>query len=468
MAAPSGIPARVRSHHLFPRSDDVRRLWALALPVVVVQLGMMLMGVVTTIMVGHVSAADLAAAALGNLCFVWLALLGWGTLMGLDPIVAQAHGAQDREGVALGVQRGLVLAVGVSVATALLFVPARPALVLLRQPAEVVPLAARYIEVSIPGIFPFFVFLVLRQSLQAMGRMRAIVIVILGANVLNAALGWVLIFGRLGSPALGAVGAGLAATGSRFALALGLLALAWRELRPLLLPPRREALDRAALGRMLQLGVPIGLQMQLEYGIFALVALLMGRLGTVPMAAHQIALTIASVTFMVPQGIGGAAAVLVGQAVGAGDASRARRAAAASLAAGAAFMLLAGLVLVALPGPLARLFSVEAPVVAVAVLLLPIAGVFQLFDGIQVVSIGILRGVGDTRAPVVLNVLGFWLIGLPASLWFGFGLRAGAAGLWWGLVVGLVVVALSLLTRVRGRMRRSLARVVVNGTPAPV
>ena len=302
-------------------------------------------------MVGHVSAADLAAAALGNLCFVWLALLGWGTLMGLDPIVAQAHGAEDREGVARGVQRGLVLAAGLSVLTALLFLPVRPALVLLRQPADVVPLAARYIEVSIPGIFPFFVFLVLRQSLQAMGRMRAIVLTILGANALNAALGWALVFGRLGSPALGAVGAGLAATVSRFALALGLFALAWRDLRPLLLPLRREALDRAALARMLQLGVPIGLQMQLEYGIFALVALLMGRLGTVPMAAHQIALTIASVTFMVPQGIGGAAAVLVGQAVGAGDGSRARRAAAASLGAGAGFMLLAGLALVACPGP---------------------------------------------------------------------------------------------------------------------
>jgi MATE family multidrug resistance protein len=468
MAAPSGIPARVRSHHLFPTSDDVRRLWALSLPVVVVQLGMMLMGVVTTVMVGHVSATDLAAAALGNLCFVWLVMLGWGTLMSLDPIVAQAHGADDCEGVARGVQRGLVLAAGLSVLTALLFLPVRSVLVLLRQPADVVPLAAHYIEVSIPGILPFFVFLVLRQSLQAMGRMRAIVVTILGANVLNAALGWALVFGHLGSPALGVVGAGLAATVSRFALALGLLALAWRELRPLLSPPRREALDRAALVRMVQLGVPIGLQMQLEYGIFALVALLMGRLGTVPMAAHQIALTIASVTFMVPQGIGGAAAVLVGQAVGAGDGSRARRAAAASLGAGAAFMLLCGLALMTLPGPMARLFSAEAPVLAVATLLLPIAGVFQVFDGIQVVSIGILRGVGDTRAPVLLNVLAFWLIGLPASLWFGFGLGGGAAGLWWGLVVGLVLVAGALLARVRQRLRRSLARNVVEGIPAPV
>jgi MATE family multidrug resistance protein len=160
--------------------------------------------------------------------------------------------------------------------------------------------------------------------------------------------------------------------------------------------------------------------------------------------------------------------VLVGQAVGAGDGSRARRAAAASLCAGAGFMLIAGLALVALPEPLARLFSAETAVVAVAATLLPIAGVFQVFDGIQVVSIGVLRGVGDTRAPVLLNVLAFWLIGLPASLWFGFGLGGGAAGLWWGLVVGLVVVALALLARVGQQLGRPLARNVVEGTPAPV
>jgi MATE family multidrug resistance protein len=206
--------------------------------------------------------------------------------------------------------------------------------------------------------------------------------------------------------------------------------------------------------------------MQLEYGTFAVVALLMGRLGTVPMGAHQIAMTIASVTFMVPQGIGGAAAVLVGQAVGAGDGSRARRAAIASLGAGALFMLLSGLALMIWPGPLARLFSDEAPVVALSALLLPIAGVFQVFDGIQVVAIGVLRGVGDTRAPVAVNVLGFWLVGLPASLWFGFGLRGGAAGLWWGLVVGLVIVAVCLLVRVRVRMWRSLDRIVLDGVTA--
>jgi MATE family multidrug resistance protein len=463
MVAATSLLARLRAHHLFPQRDDLDRLWALAVPVVVVQLGMMLLGVVPVVMVGHVSAAQLAAAALGNLYFAWLGLLAWGTLMSLDPLVAQAHGAGDREGVARAVQRGVVLAAGLTAVTVPFFLPARPVLEWLGQPADVVPAAARYVLVSAPGLLPFLCFLVLRQSLQAMGRMRAIVLAILAANLLNVAAGWVFVFGKLGCPPLGAVGAALAVTTSRSALALVLLALAWREVRPLLAPWRPGAFDRAALGGMLRLGLPIGLQMQLEYGVFAVVALLMGRLGTVPMAAHQIALTIASVTFMVPLGIGGAAAVLVGQAVGAGDASRARRAAVAAHALGAGFMLLAAVALVALPGPLARLFTREVPVVAVTVLLLPIAGVFQVFDGLQVVAIGVLRGVGDTRAPVVLNVLGFWLLGLPVSVWLGFGFGAGAPGLWWGLVVGLVAVALSLLARVRSRMRRALVRVRVDG-----
>jgi len=458
MTASPGIQGHPEAPRLVPTRDDLRRLLNLAVPVVVVQLGMMLMGVVTTVMVGHVSAADLAAAALGNLYFVALVLLGWGTLMALDPVVAQAVGAGDRLAVALGIQRGMILAVAFSVLTALCFLPARTVLEFLGQPADVVPLAARYVAVSIPGILPFLVFIVLRQSLQAMGRMRPIVLTILGANLVNAALGWVLIFGHLGCPRLGAVGAGLAATVARWGMALGLLALAWRTLRPIVLPLRRESFDRGALGRMLWLGLPIGIQQQLEYGVFAVVGLLMGRIGTVPMAAHAVALTVASVTFMVPQGIGAVATVLVGQAVGEGAGGRARRAAAGALGSGAAFMLLSGLALILLPGPLARLFSAEAPVIRLAMLLLPIAGVFQVFDGIQVVSLGVLRGVADTHTPVAVNLLGFWVIGLPLSGWLGFGLGAGPAGLWWGLVVGLGVVAVVLLARVRVKLGRPLAR----------
>ena len=468
MAAPDTHALASGWSRSLPTREDFDRLVAVAVPIVTVQLGMMMMGVVDTIMVGHVNATALAAAALGNLYVFGLLVFGMGTLMALDPIVAQAVGARDDEAVARGIQRGLLLAALLAVPTSLLFLPAHAVLGLLGQPADVVPLTARYVAVSIPGVLPFLAFVVLRQSLQAMGRMRPIVVTIVLANLLNAVLGWVFIFGKLGSPAMGAVGAGLAATFGRWGMALGLLAIAWRELRPRLVPLRRESIALAPLGRMLRIGVPIGIQIQLEIGVFAVIALLMGRLGTVPMAAHQVAINIASLTFMVPLGVGGAASVLVGHAVGAGDAPRARRSAVAALGAGGAFMLLSGVGLFAVPGLLARVYSSDLGVVALALQLIPIAGVFQVFDGLQVVSVGVLRGVGDTRAPMVVNVLGFWLIGLPVSLWLGFGVGAGAVGLWWGLVAGLAAVAAFLVLRVRARLGQALRRVAIEEQAAGI
>ncbi len=443
-------------------AGDLRKLVTLAIPMVVVQVGLMFMGVVDTVLVGHVSAADLAATALGSLYVFGLLACGFGTLMALDPVVAQAVGAHDHAAVARGVQRGLVLAVAITIPTTLLFLPAEFLFRVLGQPADVVPRAAAFARASMPGVLPFLAFVVLRQSLQAMGHMRPIVILIVLANLVNGLLCWGFVFGHFGDQWRGAVGAGIATTCARFVLAAGLLAFAWRDLRPSLIPWRRESLDLKPLARMVRIGFPIGVQFQLEFGVFAVVALFMGRLGTIPMAAHQVAINIASLTFMVPLGVSSAAAVLVGRAVGAGDAAGARRAALAALVTGASFMALSGIMLGTLARPFARIYSSDAGVVALAATLIPIAGVFQVFDGLQVVSIGVLRGVGDTRAPMIVNVLGFWLLGFPASLALGFWAGGGAVGLWWGLVVGLAAVAVFLVLRVRTRLSRSLARLVID------
>jgi MATE family multidrug resistance protein len=213
---------------------------------------------------------------------------------------------------------------------------------------------------------------------------------------------------------------------------------------------------------MLRIGVPIGVQHQLEFGAFGAIGLLMGLIGAREMAGHQIALNLASLTFMVPLGVSAAAAVQVGHAVGAGDAPRARRAAGAALALGTGFMLASAVTFLGFADELSSLYTRDAGVVAVAAALLPIAGIFQLFDGWQVVSIGVLRGVGDTRAPMILNVLGFWVLGVPASAWLGLGLGVGPRGLWWGLVLGLGAVSLFLLARVRRRLGGELARVEVD------
>jgi MATE family multidrug resistance protein len=191
----------------------------------------------------------------------------------------------------------------------------------------------------------------------------------------------------------------------------------------------------------------------------------MGVLGTTQMAAHQIAINLASFTFMVPLGVSTATAVLVGHAIGAGDEDQARRSAIAGIFVGAAFMCASAIVFRFFPGALARLYTGNAEVVLLAAMLIPIAGVFQVFDGIQAVAAGVLRGIGDTHAPAIINVVGFWLIGLPVSWVLAFRLGGGAVGLWWGIVVGLAAVALILLGRVRVRLGRTMHRVIIDEVP---
>jgi len=434
----------------------------LAVPVVIVQVGMMAMGVVDTVMVGHISALALAAVALGNLYFFTLAVFAMGTLMVLDPVVAQAVGAGDRLAVARAVQRGIIIAAVLTVPAVLLLTSAGPLFTFARQPAEVIPMAAAYAIRTAPGTLPFLLFVVFRQTLQSMGRTAPIVGAIIGANLVNGLLNWAFIFGHFGFEAMGVVGSAWATTLSRVLLVLWLWAASRRDLNPLLTPIRPEIWQLQPLVRMFRLGIPIGAQHVLEFGAFALVALMMGWMGTQAMAGHQVAINLAALTFMVPLGVGDAASVLVGQAVGRGDTEGARGAARAAFACGVAFMTVTGAIFLSLPEPLARLYSRDLGVIVVAASLIPIAGVFQIFDGIQVVASGVLRGLGDTRAPMVANLVGYWLVGIPVSVYLGFVARLGPAGLWWGLVLGLGLVGTSLLLRVRARLARRQIRVVID------
>lgn len=433
----------------------------LAMPVVLAQIGLMFMGVVDTVMVGHVSASVLAAVALGNLYFFNVTILGNGTLMALDPIIAQAVGANDMESASRALQRGLLIALGLTLLTALLLLPARVVLVLTRQQPEIIPDTTAYIWISIPGVLPFLVFVVFRQTLQALHRVAPIVWTIVGANLSNAGLNWVFVYGHLGSPALGAAGSAIATLVSRWLMAIALPILAWPTLRPHLATLRREAMELAPIVRVLRLGVPIGLQMLLESGAFGAIGLMMGMLGTIEMAGHQIAITLAALTFMVPLGVGAAAAVRVGRAVGARDRDRAKLAARAAYLCGLGFMSLTALTFLLAPQLLASIFTDDRGVIAIAGLLIPVAGVFQIFDGAQAVGAGVLRGLGDTRAPLIGMIAGYWVIGLPVSLLLGFHTPLRAAGLWWGFVASLSVVALFLALRIRVLFRRELRRIAI-------
>jgi multidrug resistance protein, MATE family len=445
-----------------PTSADFRGLLRLAGPLVLIQIGTMLMGVVDTIMVGRVSPQALASVALGNMYFFAISIFGMGVLFAVDPIIAQALGARDDLAVRRGLQRGLVLSLALTVPITLVLLTAGPVLALVNQPAEVIPDAAGYVYLNAISLWPFYVFLVLRQTLQAHHRLLPIAITVVVANLVNVVLNYMWIYGNFGFPAMGVLGSAWATVTSRWLMAIMVLALGWRTLRPHLRSVAPNLLDIQPLVRMLKLGLPIGAQMMLEGGAFNVMALLMGWLGVAQVAAHQIALNLASLAFMVPLGVSSAAAVIVGHAVGRGDPGGVRRSTIASLGVGAAFMLCTGALFITMPQLLAGLYTRDAVVLGMAALLLPLAGLFQVFDGLQVVAIGLLRGLGDTRMPMVINVIGFWCVGIPVSLWLGFGLDYGAVGLWWGLVVGLVIVAAFLIARVRQREKHGLARIIID------
>ncbi|HTE06597.1 MAG TPA: MATE family efflux transporter [Planctomycetota bacterium] len=437
----------------------------LAGPVVVVQVGLFAMGLVDSVIVGHVehdAATQLAGVALGSLYSWGVLALGMGTLMALDPLVAQAAGARDVDAIGRAVQRGAVLALLLTLPAALALLLARPVLSLLHQPPAVVAIAAAYARWAIPGVPAFFAFVVLRQTLQALHRLRPIVIVIVIANVANALLDWGFVHGRFGLPVLGAVGTSLATTLCRWMMCGMLLAMAWSLVGQHLRPFRREAADRAALLRMLRIGLPIGLMIVSEILAFGTLTVFMGQMGATQMAGHHVALNLAALAYMVPLGISAAASVRVGHAIGRGDAAGTRRAATVSLCAGAGVMCVSALLFVLMPTQLARIFTADAGVLAMAATLLPIASMFQVFDGVQIVAGGVLRGSGDTRTPMIVYMVGYWVFGLPLALWLAFPRGMGPAGLWWGLVAALALVALVLLARVRSRLARPLQRVSVD------
>ncbi|MBK8979006.1 MAG: MATE family efflux transporter [Planctomycetes bacterium] len=435
-------------------NSELRATLRLATPIVVAQLGQMGLGAVDVLMVGNYSDDALAGIAMGHVLFWSLAGFGYRVVTGIDPLAARSVGAGDRDGLRRACQGGLAIAVLLTIPLTLIGACARPILGALGQPAAVREAAGAYVLWSLPGLLPFLVFCALRQTLQAMARPRPVMVVLLAANVLNAIANYALIYGRLGMPELGLIGSAIASTIARVFLATALLTLAW----PLLREPLREH-DRAAtrwraLRPLVALGLPVGGQFLLESGAFSATAVMMGWIGGDAVAGHQVALTLAALSFMVPVGISLGAAVRVGHAIGRGDEPGMRRAAIVSIALGAAVMLSFAALFVLAPTTLARLFSKSPEIVPIAALLIPLAGVFQVSDGVQVVCGGVLRGLADTRTAFVAHLLSFWAVGLPIGYLLAFERGHGAAGLWWGLVVALSIVAVALLIYVIARVRR--------------
>lgn len=453
---------------------EIVQLLRLGGPIAFVQLGMTAMGFVDVAFLGHYDATSLPAMSLGN-TLTWSCLVFClGIVTAVDPLLSQAVGAGDAPAVTRTLLRGALLALLLTLPAMLLLLPAAHWLEWCGQKPAVIPGAALYAQITTASFLPFLWFALLRSLLSAHSRLWPQVLTIVLGNALNALLDYAWIEGRLGFAEMGTAGAAWATVCCRWLMFVSLLLLSWRQVLPHLrgfadAAVRATALRVRPLLRLLRLGLPIGAQFALEMGVFAVTQLLVGTLDADPalrenggprVAGHQIAIQLASMSFMIPLGLGMAASVRVGWAIGRGDQRGARRATAAALLAGAGIMSLFMLLFLLLPGPLARLLSDRGEILAWAVVLIPIAGVFQIGDGIQVVSIGCLRGLGDVRSPMLVNLLGFWCVGLPLGCWLGlpWGRDLGVQGLWWGLVAGLFAVAAILGWMLRQRLRENVQR----------
>ncbi len=429
------------------RLAELRPLLRLAWPVITAELGWMAMGLVDTMIVGRLGAEAIGAVSIGSGVFYAFAIFGIGMLLGLDYVVANAFGRDALgdahhalvDGVWLAAALALALTAGLR-----LVAPLLPAMGV--QPAVAAGGVPYLLAVSW-SLPPLLVFTALRRYLQALGLVQPIMLAVVTANVVNAAACVVLVFGMLGVAPFGTTGAGWATTISRVYMLVFLLGyLVWRERRH---PTGLAHVDLVPswrrLATLVRLGWPAATHITAEVGVFSVVTALAARFEPAALAGHQIALNSAATTFMVPLGISSAAAVRVGQALGRRDLAAARRAGWTALGLGLGFMATTALAFITVPNAILRLFTTDARVLTSGVALLLIAGVFQLFDGTQVVLTGALRGTGDTRTPMVANLVGYWVLGLPVGCLLCFRGGDGVAGLWVGLCLGLITVAVTLL-----------------------
>ncbi len=434
------------------KSSELAAVWRLGWPLAVANFGQVLVGAVDLAVVGRLGATELGAAGLGHTVYFCASILGMGVMLGFDPLLSQAYGADEHGVVRQLLKRALWLAAGISVPLMGAVVVAGWALEQLGVDPVTAEATRDYLGPRLLGVVPFLLFVGLRSALQACGQARPMLVGVVAANLVNLPLSIVLVFGgQVIAPALavvppmGVAGAAWASTAS-LGVQLAVLVLAWRRFE---LPIEATERRRGLTVRAVRIGVPVALTLLGEFGAFVVVNVLIGRIGPVPLAAHQVAMTLASATYVVPLGIGAAASVRVGHAIGRQEPAGARAAARASLLLGVGFMAITALTFYLAPGTLSLLITDDAAVIATASTLVAIAAVFQLSDGVQAVLSGALRGAGDTRWPLAANLVGHYALGLPLGAVLAFELGLGSAGLWWGLSAGLTAVAAVLAGRWR-------------------
>ncbi len=425
---------------------EIFQLLKIAWPVVLGQLGHVTVGVADSAMIGQTGTIPLAAASLANSIFILPLVFGIGIAYGVTPLVANAHGQSDLKRLGRLLSQGILINGFVGLVLMALLFLLRPLIAYSGQQAEVLELALPYLGILIASILPFMLFLSLKQFAEGLSDTRPAMYISLGANLLNVLLNYLLIFGKWGFPELGIMGAGYATLISRIIMLFGLFL--YLLLHPNYAPYRVDLLPRRIewerIHRILSIGIPTGLQYLFEVGAFAAAAVLIGTIGAMPLAAHQVAISLASISYMAASGIGAAASVRVGNAAGRKDPIGIRRTGIAAVVLVLALMGTAGLIFAVFRQQLPAFYSDDAAVVGLSAQLLLVAVFFQFSDGLQALALGLLRGMEDVRIPTWIAFAVYWGFSLPASWLFGLHLGGGVVGIWIVLAVALSLSALLL------------------------
>lgn len=416
----------------------------LATPLALTELGWLSMNFVDTIAVGHLpdSAIAIGAVSVGTVLFYCIAIFGSYLFLGLDTMISQAFGAGRLEDCHRNLFNAFYLVLVSSPALMVLIFVSLPLLRRMGMDPPVVAATIPFVKALTWSTLPLSIYFVLRRYLQAMGIVKPLVYALVSANLVNLLGNWVFVYGHLGFRAYGVTGSGWSTFVSRLYMVAFLagVVLYYDRQRSIRIWQASKSVDLVRIAELLRLGLPAAVQFLLEISAFTAVTVLVARLGAVPLAGHQIALNVAGLTFMIPLGISAAAAVRVGHAIGARDISAAVRAGWMAILFSIVFECFSAVVLFTFPRAIARIYSADPLVIRVGMVLLMIAGVFQLFDGLQVTIAGALRGAGNTRTPMLVHLLGYWMVGIPLGAVLCFKSGWGVTGYWISLCVGLVLI----------------------------
>ncbi len=427
----------------------------LAYPVIIGQLGIIMMGVVDSLMVGHLGAAPLAAASLGSSLAFIILIIGIGVSLAVTPLVAIAVGANRFEDCGVYFRQSLLVNSILSIIIALIIYFGADLIKYFNQPYEVQYQAKSFMRIIGFSSIPLMIFQSYKQFIEGLSIMRPAMIIAVLANIINAFGNWVLVFGNLGFPALGLNGSGWATFSSRVFMALALMGFVMNNkyFKKYDVSFHFKSINWTVIKKILSLGLPSGFQYFFEVGAFSFAVIMVGWLGTKQLAAHQIAINLASISFMAVLGISVAGSIRVGNAVGMKDISETRRAGFTASLLGASIMLVAGIIFILFRNILPTLYVNDEVVISYASSLLIIAALFQISDGTQAVGIGILRGLTDVKIPTAITFIAYWIVGLPVGYLLGFTFELGVQGVWIGLLLGLTTSAILLTLRFNSRSK---------------